>query len=140
VTFGGALDFAVEKDALAENPLRQVKTTKRKTVFHEVDRRSVANPVQFRTVLNEVPDCGRIGRRLKLFFQLLYFAGLRPEEATNFRRNDLALPERTWNDEAQQWEVHEGMRSTSTAPRPRLVRSGLIAARGTKSAPSSTVR
>ncbi len=107
VTFGGALDFAVEKDALAENPLKQVKTAKRKTVFHEVDRRSVANPVQFRTVLNEVPECGRIGRRLKLFFQLLYFAGLRPEEATNLRRNDLALPERTWNDETHQWEVHE---------------------------------
>src|SRR5262245_34775743 len=46
ITLGNALDFAVEQKVLDENPLKEIKVTKVKTVVHEVDRRCVANPVQ----------------------------------------------------------------------------------------------
>lgn len=106
-TFGNALDYAVEKKALTENPLTEVKMKKRKTVVHQVDRRSVANPIQFRTVLREVPNGGRTGRKLVAFFALMYFAGLRPEEVSNVRRDHLALPPREWNEARNCWEVRE---------------------------------
>lgn len=80
---------------------------KRSTAIHQVDRRSVANPVQFRTILREVPECGRSGQRLAAFYGLMYFAALRPEEARNLRRRDLDLPPRTWNEEQQCWEVRD---------------------------------
>lgn len=106
-TFSNALDYAMEKKLLTENPMRKVKTTKRKTVVHQVDRRSVANPVQARTVLGAVSDIGRTGKRLRAFFALMYFAGLRPEETTNVRREDLELPPRERNTADERWEVSE---------------------------------
>jgi integrase len=106
-TFGNALDYAVEKELLTVSPLRDVKTKKHRTAIHQVDRRSVANPVQARTLLHAVRGIGRTGQKLVAFFALMYFAGLRPEETTNVRRGDLDLPPRTWNESDQCWEVHE---------------------------------
>jgi integrase len=33
----------------------------------------------------------------------MYYAGLRPEEAVNLRRDDVTLPSRIWNTETRQW-------------------------------------
>lgn len=99
VTLRSALDFAVEEKKLLEvNPLDEVKTKKRKTVLHEVDRRSVANPVQARTLLRAVRDIEPSGPMLEAFFGLMYFAALRPEEAANLRKHNLSLPEKGWGE------------------------------------------
>jgi hypothetical protein len=89
ITLANALDFAVEKKVLDENPLTEIKVAKVKTVVHEVDRRCVANPVQARTLLSAVDD---VNRRLVAFFGLMHFAALRPEEAANLGKANLAHP------------------------------------------------
>jgi integrase len=103
----GALDYAVEKKALVDNPFKDVKMKKRRSVVHQVDRRAVANPDQVRRLLTAVAGVGRTGRKLVAFFALMYFAGLRPEEATNIRRHNLALPPRVWDDQAECWQITE---------------------------------
>lgn len=106
-TFGSILAYGHEMDMLSENPWKEVKIKKHKAVAQEVDRRCVANPIQFRTVLREVAAIGRTGAKLVAFFALMFFAALRPEEASNLRLYNLRLPPKVWNDEAQRWEVHE---------------------------------
>ncbi|MEV6242844.1 hypothetical protein [Lentzea sp. NPDC051838] len=49
----------------------------------------------------------RTGAKLVAFFALMFFAALRPEEASNLRLYNLRLPPKVWNEEAQRWEVHE---------------------------------
>ncbi|ATE57499.1 tyrosine-type recombinase/integrase [Actinosynnema pretiosum] len=105
-TLSSVLNHAVERKLLENNPIKEVTTKKRRTVT-QVDRRSVANPVQFRTVLREVPRIGRTGGKLVAFFGLLYFAGLRPEEALHLRRENLDLPPRTWDQERGRWVATE---------------------------------
>lgn len=94
ITLGNALDFATdEKKLLDTNPLNEIKVAKVKTAVHEVDRRSVANPTQARTLLNAVKeDHGR----LFAFFGLMYHAALRPEEAANLRKANLVMPDNGW--------------------------------------------
>ncbi len=95
ITLGNALDFAVEQKVLDENPLKEIKVSKVKTVVHEVDRRCVANPIQARTLLEAVKD---VNGRLLAFFGLMYHAALRPEEAANLGKANLALPEQGWGE------------------------------------------
>ncbi|WP_235876679.1 hypothetical protein [Saccharopolyspora terrae] len=47
-TLGNALEYAVETKALGENPLSEVRVKKHRAKLHQVDRRSVVNPVQAR--------------------------------------------------------------------------------------------
>jgi integrase len=91
------LEYAVEQGALTSNPLIGFKW-KAPRVSVAVDRRSVVNPVQARTLLNAVAETQRSGPALVAFFALLYFAGLRPEEAANVRRANLSLPARGWGE------------------------------------------
>jgi hypothetical protein len=63
-----------------------------------VDRRSVANPVQARTLLNAVREQRRSGPRLVAFFGCLYFAALRPEEAVSLAKHNLSLPTEGWGE------------------------------------------
>ncbi|WP_367134729.1 tyrosine-type recombinase/integrase [Saccharothrix sp. HUAS TT1] len=105
ITLGNALNYAVERELLSANPMKEVTTKKRKNVAHQVDRRSVANPVQARTLLNAVGGIGRTGGKLVAFFGLMYFAALRPEEASVVRRSDLVMPPRVWDDQAGRWRV-----------------------------------
>jgi integrase len=72
-----------------------VKVTKTKSVIHEVDRRSVANPVQARTLLREVR---KINGRFEAFFGLMYFAALRPEEAASLNKSALSIPSDGWGE------------------------------------------
>jgi integrase len=94
-TLTNALDYAVECELLTTNPMRVVKTRKNRTTLREIDKRAVPNPVQFRTLLNSVKE---ISPRLVAFFAVLYFAGLRPEEAANLRKQDLDIPEEGWGE------------------------------------------
>ncbi|MFC7480124.1 tyrosine-type recombinase/integrase [Luedemannella flava] len=95
--FGTAVEYAVELKLLDANPIPALKWTKVRTT-HAVDRRSVANPVQARTLLNAVREHGRCGPRLVAFFGCLYFAGMRPEEAVGLRKSNLSLPDEGWGE------------------------------------------
>ncbi len=93
---GVILHAIKEEKALSANPLEEVKT-KRKPVstIREVDRRSVVNRMQGRMLLSAVAV---IAPYLEAFFALMYYAGLRPEEAANLGKNNLALPPSGWGD------------------------------------------
>lgn len=41
------------------------------------------------------------GLRLVAFFGVLYYAGLRPEEAVNLRKDDVMLPPLVWNQDTK---------------------------------------
>lgn len=98
-TLVNAITYAVvERKLLQSNPLGTVTTKKRKFVLHEVDPRSVVNPIQARTLLNAVEETGKPGPPLVAFFALMYYAALRPEEALNLKKPDLDLPESGWGD------------------------------------------
>lgn len=103
-TLRNVLDYAVELELLDENPFSKVKARKQKTVLHEVDRRSVANPVQARTLLLAVR---KIHHPLVAFFAVMYFAGLRPEEAVNLRKHNLSLPAEGWGQLSLELAVPE---------------------------------
>jgi integrase len=42
--------------------------------------------------------------RLVAFFAIIYYAALRPEEAVNLHRDNIALPPLVWNDTTGEWE------------------------------------
>jgi len=69
----------------------------------EVDRRVVINPSQARALLAAVCAQKPSGPRLVAFFGVLYYSGLRPEEAIGLRRWDVILPESVWDDAGQAW-------------------------------------
>ncbi|WP_019630217.1 tyrosine-type recombinase/integrase [Actinomadura atramentaria] len=86
-----AMDFAVEKGYLPHNPIRDLKWIAAPDT-NEVDRRSVVNHAQARALLDAVKKQEPSGPRLVAFFALIYYAALRPEEALNLRKADIALP------------------------------------------------
>jgi integrase len=92
-----AVEYAVELKLLGSNPIPALKWAAPKTV-HTVDRRSVANPTQARSLLNAVRDQGRTGLRLVAFFGCLYYAAMRPEEAVSLGKHNLALPPEGWGE------------------------------------------
>jgi integrase len=94
-TLNNFIERAQEKGLLDSNPFRAVKIRKNKTALREVDARAVVNPVQARTLLLAVHT---ISRRIEAFFALMYFAGLRPEEAVNVRKANLSLPKAGWGE------------------------------------------
>jgi integrase len=87
-----ALDYAVEQKFLDQNPIKHLKWRASK-VGWEVDRRVVVNPKQARALLEAVRAQRPSGPRLVAFFGVLYYSGLRPEEAIGLRRRDVILPE-----------------------------------------------
>ena len=110
-----AMDYAVELGHLDTNPIRALKWTAPKVSSH-VDRRSVVNPRQARSLLDAVRAQQPSGPRLVAFFAVMYYAGLRPEEAINLRKDNMVLPpqvpdqerhERQSLPEAEDWgELH----------------------------------
>ena len=95
------MDYAVELGLLQRNPIRVLKWTAPK-VSGQVDRRSVVNPRQARALLEAVRAQQPSGPRLVTFFAVMYYAGLRPEEAINLTRDNVILPPQVWDDESQQ--------------------------------------
>ena len=87
-----ALDYAVELKLLDSNPIKNLKWRAPK-VAREVDRRVVVNPAQARALLEAVRAQQPSGPRLVAFFGVLYYSGLRPEEAVGLRRQDVQLPD-----------------------------------------------
>ena len=75
---------------LDTNPIRALKWTAPK-VSSQVDRRSVVNPRQARALLEAVRAQQPSGPRLVAFFAVMYYAGLRPEEAINLSADDVIL-------------------------------------------------
>jgi integrase len=86
-----AMDYAVELGLLDTNPIRALKWTAPK-VSGQVDRRCVVNPRQARALLDAVLAQQPSGPRLVAFFAVMYYAGLRPEEAINLRQDNVILP------------------------------------------------
>ncbi|NMH98990.1 tyrosine-type recombinase/integrase [Pseudonocardia acidicola] len=90
-------EYAVERGCLDVNPLPAFKWKAPKAASG-IDRRSVVNPVQARTLLNAVRETKRSGPRLVAFFGLMYFSGMRPEEAANVRKHNLSIPDSGWGE------------------------------------------
>ncbi|KQX36555.1 integrase [Streptomyces sp. Root63] len=77
------------------NPLTTVKWVAPKAA-EELDPESVANPRQVRALLKGVREQGARGVHLEAFFGCLYYAAMRPAEATALRRAQCHLPETGW--------------------------------------------
>jgi integrase len=86
-----ALNYAVERNLIPENPVKSVKWTAPKP-SRAIDRGRVANPIQVRTILREIKERKRSSERLYACYATMYFAGARPEEALNLRKQFLTLP------------------------------------------------
>jgi integrase len=95
--FHNALEYAVERELLAQNPLTALKTRKSRTV-EAVDKRVVVSPDQAVRLLDAVRGQGRSGRHLVAFFGLLYYGALRPAEAAALGKGDIALPDQGWGE------------------------------------------
>ena len=64
----------------------------------------VVNPRQARALLDAVRAQQPSGPRLVAFFAVMYYAGLRPEEAINLSTDNVLLPPRAWDAEWHQWQ------------------------------------
>jgi len=92
------MQYGIEVGALSANPLKAVKWTRPRTV-KTVDPRTVVNSDQARRLLAAVGQQGELGERMVAFFGCLYYAALRPEEAVDLRRDNLAsLPDHGWGE------------------------------------------
>lgn len=92
------MQYAIEVGALAANPLKAVKWTRPRTL-KSVDPRTVVNSDQARRLLTAVGRQHERGERMVAFFGCLYYAALRPEEAVDLRRDNLAaLPDQGWGE------------------------------------------
>jgi integrase len=107
IILANAMDYAVELGLLDANPIRALKWTAPK-ISGQVDRRSVVNPRQARALLDAVRAQKPSGPRLVTFFALMYYAGLRPEEAVNLGKDDVILPPVVWDENCQQWHEPAG--------------------------------
>jgi integrase len=101
---GNAMDYAIELGLLDSNPIRALKWTAPK-VSSQVDRRSVVNPRQARGLLAAVRDQQPSGPMVVAFFAVMYYAGLRPEEAISLRIENVGLPS-AGNDDQAWGELH----------------------------------
>jgi integrase len=92
------MQYAIEVGVLPVNPLKAVKWTRPRTL-KSVDPRTVLNTDQARRLLVSVGQQGERGERMVAFFGCLYYAALRPEEAVDLRRDNLAsLPDHGWGE------------------------------------------
>ena len=100
-----AADYAVELGLLDTNLIRAIKWAAPQ-VSSQVDRRSVVNPRQARALLGAVRAQRPSGHRLVTFFAVMYYAGLRPEEAINLAADNVILPPRGRPDDEDWGELH----------------------------------
>jgi len=93
MVLGNAMEYACETSVLSANPFKSVKWTRPRTLI-TVDPRVVINSEQARRFFAAVEAHSERGKRMKAFFGCMYYAGLRPEEAVDLRREHLvSLPE-----------------------------------------------
>ncbi|WP_138900259.1 tyrosine-type recombinase/integrase [Streptomyces albidochromogenes] len=97
--FNTAMEYAIERGYLEENPLAYVKRAKYKG-DDAVDPRVLVNAVQGTQLLTAVSYVGSVhrnrGRRLVAFFACLLYAAMRPAEVVGLREQDCYLPEKGW--------------------------------------------
>jgi hypothetical protein len=98
-----ALEYAVVRRGIAENPLTGMKWIVSRTAG-EVDRRSVVNPSQARALLQVVHEQQPSGPRLVALYGAMLYCGLRLEEAVEIFEHNLKLPAQVWNSEAGAFE------------------------------------
>jgi integrase len=91
-TLHNALEYAVELELMATNPLHKVRW-KAPRVSDVVDNRVVVNPDQARRLLMAVWE---LDPALAGFFACLYYAALRPSEARDLRLSACSLPDEGW--------------------------------------------
>jgi integrase len=92
-----AAEYAVERRLLPRNPITYLAWKAPRTV-QSVDRRVVVNPTQARALLDAVVGQKPSGDRLVAFFGAMYYAALRPAEASTLRKSNLALPADGWGE------------------------------------------
>ena len=119
-----AMDYAVELGLLETNPIRALKWRAPK-VSSQVDRRTVVNPWQARALLEAVRAQQPSGPRLVTFFAVMYYAGLRPEEAINLSEDNVILPPRVWDEGASSGRILQTMKTgaSCTFAAQRLMRA-----------------
>lgn len=86
-----ALQYAVELGLLDANPVKDLRWTAPRA-SQAIDPRRVINPDQARALLVAVDAQQPSGPRLVAFFGVMYYCGLRPEEAVMLGAADLSLP------------------------------------------------
>ncbi|WP_182875632.1 tyrosine-type recombinase/integrase [Microbispora sp. H10670] len=92
-----AMQYAIELRLLDRNPIADLPWKATKSV-RQVDRRIVVNPGQARALLEAVRAQKPSGPRLVAFFAVMYYAGLRPEEAVNLFKRNLLIPDEGWGE------------------------------------------
>ncbi|BET47630.1 tyrosine-type recombinase/integrase [Kitasatospora aureofaciens] len=94
-----AVEYAIERRALTENPLSAIKRGQSSS-SGRVDSRVLVNKTQAAQLLAAVSYIGtwsrKKGRRLVAFYAVMYFAALRPSEAVGLKKEDCYLPESGW--------------------------------------------
>ncbi len=92
------MQHAIEMGAVPANPLKAIKWARPRTL-KTVDPRCVVNADQARRFLAAVGNQGPRGERMVAFYGCLYYAALRPEEATDLRLDNLtSLPDHGWGE------------------------------------------
>ena len=76
-------------------------------------------PHQARALLDAGHAQQPSGPRLVAFFAVMYYAGLRPEEATNLSADNVLMPPRIWDAESHQWQDPAGLPGLGRAAPPR---------------------
>ena len=98
-----ALDYAVELKLLDVNPVKTSEVAGAQGCARSRPSRR-RQPRQARALLEAVRAQQPSGPRLVAFFGVLYYSGLRPEEAIGLRRRDVQLPDLAWDEAAQRWQ------------------------------------
>lgn len=91
-TLHNVLQFAVESRVITANPLKAMKRTAT-SASKRVDPKVVISKKQGKSLLKAAR---KQAPHLAAYFALLMYAGLRPAEARNVRRQDLDLPGQGW--------------------------------------------
>ncbi len=95
--FYNILRYAVRLGRLPDNPLDTTEWEPPDSAVEEINPRVVASAGQVRELLTAVSYVGpRRGQRLVAFFACLYFAMLRPSEASGLHGDDCDLPGAGW--------------------------------------------
>lgn len=98
IVINNAMEYACEIGALPANPFKSVKWVRPRTLS-TVDPRVVISPAQARRFFAAVGAHSKRGKRMKPFFGLMYYAALRPEEASDLRHENLvSLPRHGWGE------------------------------------------
>jgi integrase len=90
-------EYAIERKLLSHNPITRLPR-KAPRIVATVDRRVVVDPERARSLLAAVREQRPSGPSLVAFFAVMYYAALRPGEASTLRKPNLLLPAEGWGE------------------------------------------